>query len=406
MSRKSWGALVCGTVLFFSASTVQAAPAPVKTAPHSIPLHFVSELKGGPVAPAIALQANFLAYPGSPLPRQFLGAPVSSPEGVVARYIQVLSDGKKALTPETMNAAKAFYAPDERKARKATIEEAIRGDHSSLRPDLFLWNRYDAGPLIIITLAYAYKLPSGSVPIMMQICDLRKIGSSYFLSTYNSISSTEKDDMWPVFSRSQYNLATRPNLAAVPQPRYAFSFPVRTSVPGDDGTHNPMKVAFNATLSDVLVDEKMVPADATQAFIKRTILTARHGNWPGFLALLTDYDRKNTPKDAPKSDPHNIAGSILAVASFPHVRIVFTINCAAESVVFLRTDNMKQLSWLVVWKQAPNDYRLSQSGKLGTGEETLPEKIKEIFYSSEFQDYLNAQVDQFIKESGTKKVAR
>jgi len=378
-----------------------AAPAAVKTAPHSIPLHFVSELKGGPVVPAIALQANFLAYPGSPSPKQFLGAPANSPEGVVARYIQVLSDGKSTLTPQTLNAAKSFYAPDERKERNAVIEKAISSDHTDLRPDLFLWHRYDAGPLIMISLAYKSRYG----PILMQLSNLRKIGGSYFLSTYNSIYSTEKDDIWPMFSRSEYNLATRPNLAAVPQPAYAYGFPLRTSVPGDTATHNPLKIVFTGTLSDVLVDEKMVPADATQAFIKRAILIDRHSNLQQFLSLWTDYDVKNFFKDAAKDDPHHIPGSSLDVADGDQTRIVFTIDCGVESLVFLRTGNIKNLSWLVVWKQAPNDYRLSESYKLETGEETLPDKMREIFLSSAFQDYLNAQVDQFIKEQDAKKGA-
>ena len=85
-----------------------------------------------------------------------------------------------------------------------------------------------------------------------------------------------------------------------------------------------------------------------------------------------------------------------------HPRIVFTIDFGIESLVFLRIDNSKDLKLMVVWKQSPNDYRLSYSGRVASGETTLSRNVEVLLNSTEFQTYLNDQVDQFIKQEGTK----
>lgn len=377
-----------------------AAPAAVKTTPHVFPLHFVSWLKGGPTVPEIALKADFVAYPSSPLPKQFLDAPADSPEHFVARYLQVLSDGKGTLTPETLNAAKSFYSPDEGKDKASAIEKLINHDYTRFNrhPDTIMWHRYDAGPLTMISLVY--NSPVGLLPVLT--CNLRKGGSSYFLTTYQSIFGDERGNpLFVVFVENESNLARRPNLADAPQPKYQYGFPLRSSVPGDTSAPNSLKIVFNGTPSDVLVDEKMVPADATQAFVKRAILTERHGNLQQFLALWTDYDVKGIFARRLAMQPGEIPTSSLGlVSSIGQSRIVFTIDGGVESLVFLRTSYSKELRMLVVWKQAPDAYRLSESGDLETNQITLPGEMRVLFDSSAFQNYLNAQVDQFIKEKG------
>lgn len=257
------------SVFWRGASPCHAAPAPVKTTPHVIPLHFVSELPKGPIIPRIALKADFIAYPGVPFYKQFLDAPQDSPERAVARYIQVISDGQATLTPETWSAAKSFYAEDERKEGEDILAKLIEKDHSSIasiispknRADLRLWHRYDAGPLSIITLAFPSKVqPNGFQPILT--LHLRKIGSSYFPTSYATRSREEHPELNSIIALSDTLLCWKPKLAQVPQPNYPYRFPLPVSLPGVTSAANRLEVVFTGKMSNILVDENMVPAES------------------------------------------------------------------------------------------------------------------------------------------------
>jgi hypothetical protein len=205
---------------------------------------------------------------------------------------------------------------------------------------------------------------------------------------------------------NESNLVIRSNLANFAQPAYPYRFSLHSSVPGNASPANPIQIAFTGQMSDVLVDEKTVPADATQAFVKRAISAFRTGTLPQFLALWTDYDAKgvfarnlqtNTiirgnPK-APFVPLYKIGRDWNRV----QVHLVFTIDLGIESLVFLRTSDEEELQLMLIWKQNPDDYRLSESGALEKGD-AIPGNLLPLFYSSAFQSYLNGRVNKSIQE--------
>lgn len=392
-------------VMRIAVQPCQASPKPVETKPHVFPLHFVSWLDNGPVAPEIALKASFVAYPDLPSYKQYLDADENSPERAIARYIQALSDGQEqsTLTPETLATAKVLYSEDEKKSSETVIEEQIKEDHRviSSTPDIRMWHRYDAGPLTVITLAYIS--PLRVQPFLTLY--LRSNFPSYFITTYKRGYRHDEptDPLNIVLTLNESHLVRRPNLADVPQPNYLYGFSLRTSVPAVTSNANPVEVVFNGKVSDVLVDEKMVPADPVQAFVKRAVLTYHTGNLQQFLALWTDYDVKGIFARRLAVEPNaKIAfippSDLGTVAAQEQPRIVFTIDCDVEALVFLRTGDSKELHLLVVWKQAPGNYRLSESGELTNHETALPGNLRPFFNSLEFQSYVSGMVDQFTRE--------
>lgn len=404
-------------VLSQGSSPCYAAPG-VKTTPHVIPLHFVTRLPDDPIIPRVALRADFVAYPRVPLYKEFLDAPQDSPERTVARYVQVLSDNQATLTPQTLNEAKNFYAEDERTKDGNILAKLIEDDHSSIasiyspknRANLRLWHRYDAGPLTIITLAFPSKVqPNGFQPILNLY--LRKIGSSYFSTSYATGSRKEHPELNAIIELSDSLLCWKPKLAQVPQPAYPYHFPLPVSLPGVTSAANRLEVVFTGKVSNILVDENMVPADPLQAFLQRAIQIQRTGTPKEFLTLWTSDDQRDSFAPQLKETPDAIPPSSLDFAwQGNQVRLVFTLDFKVGAVVFFRaidptkSQTSGELQYLTVWKQAPDDYRLSDSGTLNK-RTILFGNLRLLFNSPEFQAYLNAQVDQFIKEQNTKKGA-
>ncbi len=396
------------TILWQTVTPCHAAPT-VKTTSHVFPLHFVSWLKDSPIVPAIALKTDFLAYPGLPSYKQFLDAPEDSPERAIVRYIQVLSDGQDDLMLETLSAAKNFYAEEERKERDESITSSIKTDHSNIKkqPDVRLWHRYDAGPLSIISLAFVSPLRVHGVQPFQTIY-LRKSGGSYVFTKLQNAPSDRKNFqavidgvvLNNIINLNESNLVYWPNLADFPQPAYPYHFSLPTLVPGVSSATNPLELLFTGKVSNVLVDENMAVADPMQALIKRAVRIGRGEDVKEFLSLWTDYDQKGifarrlalqTARNAPVSDLGFFAGQ-------DQVRLVFTIDFEVGSLVFLRNNDSKKLHLLRVWKQAPDDYRLSETGILEKGD-VLPGNLETLFNSSNFQSYVNDQVDQFIKQN-------
>ena len=388
-----------------------AAPT-VKTAPHTFPMQYVGFYKDTPIIPAIALKANFVAYPDSPSYKQFLDAPEDSPERVVANYVQTLSDEREALLPETLATAENFYTEDEKKDNDEAIIQSIKGLHKQINKiaDIRMWHRYDAGLISIISLAYIS--PSRVQPF--RTLYLRKSGASYFITGLQSGSNKYKDGqsivdgiaLSNVVTLNESNLVSRPDLANVPQPDYRYSFALRNSLPEDISSVNQLKVLFTGKPSNILVDENMVPADPVQALIKRAVQVRRKGTLQEFLSLWTDYDRngtfaRNMALQNGRNAPYAPASSIGFFAGQDKVRIVFTMDFEVGALVFLRNNKSKKLHLLKVWKQAPNDYRLSESGSLERGD-VLPGNLNTLFDSSNFQSYVNDQIDQFIEQNDTK----
>ena len=389
-------------VLWQAAHPCHAAPT-VKTTPHLIPLHFVSDLPGGPVVPRIALKANFVTYPDTPSYKQFLDAPADSPERAVVGYIRALSDGHETPAPETLNTAKAFYAEDERKESADILTKLIKSHHYGIerQADIRLWHRYDAGPLSIITLAYIS--PERKYGIRVQpfvSLYLRKIGASYFLTSYaTGRRKQDRSTFSQVIDLSESLLVWRPNLAEVAQPDYPYHFPLNSVLPASTplelkSAANSAEIAFTGRASDVLVDQSMVPADATQALVKRAVQAQRTGNRKEFLSLYMDSDRKDLIEGVPEGIPDTELAFIFDYA----VRLVFTIDCGIENLVFLQVDSkeettIKPLLVLVVWKKSPKDYRLSDPNSFSSDETTLIGNLQSLFDGPEFGDYLKDQVE-------------
>lgn len=392
-------------ILWQAALPLPVRADPIKTSSHIFPLHFVSWIDKDLIIPRIALKANFAAYPNLPSYTQFLDATEDSPERAVARYVQTLSGGQGALTPQTLNAARVFYDEDEWRNKDDYIAYKIKSiyDVINRHTDVRLWHRYDTGKLSAITLAYIS--PSRVQPFTTIY--LRKIGNSYFITDTNSTQTPEilTTALFQVITLNESHLVTSPNLTTVSQPNYPYHFPLNSFAP-DANSAPPMEILFTGQPSNILIDENMVPADSTQAFVKHAIQTLRKGTLQDFLSLWTDYDRNGTfarnlaLQSAPNS--HYRPPSSIGRWDWNHTqaRIVFTIDCEVESLVFLRTDKSEKLELLVIWKQAPDDYRLSESGKLSTNETAMPGNLRQpLFDSPAFQNYLNAQVDEFIKQN-------
>lgn len=89
---------------------------------------------------------------------------------------------------------------------------------------------------------------------------------------------------------------------------------------------------------------------------------------------------------------------------------MFTLDFEVGALVFFRAidpnklQTTSELQFLTVWKQAPDDYRLSEFGTLDK-ESVLIGNLRLLFNSAEFQAYLNGKVDQFIKGNHMDKEA-
>ncbi len=399
--------LVLFVALTSSAWLCYAAPA-IKTTPHTFPLQYVGFYKNTPITPVIALKSDFVAYPNLPSYKKFLDAPANSLERTVARYVETLSDGRDTLSPETLATVENFYTEDEKEGN----EKAIESVHSQFNKiaDIRMWHRYDAGLLSIISLAYIS--PSRVQPF--KTLYLRKSGASYFITGLQSGSKNYKDGqsvidgiaLSSVVSLNESNLVSRPDLANVPQPTYRYNFALQNSLPEDTSPVNHLEILFTGKPSNIPVDENMIPADPVQALIKRAVQVRRKGTLQEFLSLWTDYDKngtfaRNLALQNSRNAPHASASSIGFFAGQDEVRIVFTIDFEVGALVFLRNNDSKKLHLLKVWKQSPNDYRLSESGSLERGD-VLPGNLNTLFDSSDFQSYVNGQVDQFIEQNDTK----
>lgn len=163
----------------------------IKTSPHVFALHFVSALEHGPIIPQMSMKVDFAAYVGSPSYRQFLApGEANYPEGAVARYIQILLDGHRTLTPETRTSALLFYDESERNNKATFIDEQVKDLHNSITEvsDLRMLHRYDVGGLSLIYLGH---IESGKLKPLNYV-SVRQVGKSFVITTYG-MGVTEQD---------------------------------------------------------------------------------------------------------------------------------------------------------------------------------------------------------------------
>lgn len=348
---------------------------------------------------------DYAKYPPGTTEANFSTLDRQVPESLLAEYTRILRSNKNNLTGFTN-----LYLPNERQEIEKDYERLRQEWHETVKGIKFL-HRFNIGRLVYISYEFDFiekTKDSGGFSLSGAEIILTNMEEGYFIgpTTINLGPPIDRRSFpWLLKGGIAWNLPKE-----VLSDNYKYTLTIPGPLENDPPSLHPMKASFNGTICKTLIDEKTGPEDKITEFIKKVVLTYRHGSDEEWLSLWPK-DEAEWWRQWAKAQKETLGEHVYHFETYGMERnrfdkkvfLLYKIDFGPSVLVHyqngeeIERDNKGEITnikTLIFWKSADGKYRLTSgtSPNPDSYEDRFSYNIKAFFESELFLNFLMKQL--------------